>query len=51
LGVPYRAVRHLSKSSGDSSGPFWPVLQQAHFDMKGGEPKFAALCIEVCFAD
>jgi hypothetical protein len=27
------------------------MLRNAHFYMKGGEPTFAALCIEVCCAD
>jgi hypothetical protein len=27
------------------------MLRHAHFDMKGGNRTFAALCIEVCCAD
>ena len=27
------------------------LLRHADFDMKGGKPTFAAVCIEVCYAD
>ena len=27
------------------------MLRHAHFDMKGGERTFAAVCVEVCYGD
>jgi hypothetical protein len=53
-------LRFLPLDANDSNGPFVSfdtkgrqsqMLRHAHFYIKGGERTFAAVCVEVCYAE
>jgi hypothetical protein len=48
LGVPYRAVHHLSKSLGDRSEPILGNATAGTYLPNGGKRSFAALCLDAC---